>query len=88
VAGSGPIAAVPADGPSPGSRASDREERERLWAAVERLPEPARTVFRLRCFEQLPFAEVALKVGIKEGNARVLFLRTTERLRAELGEHS
>ena len=46
-----------------------------------------RLVFRLRFYEELPFAEVARRVGVTVVNARVLMVRATERLKKELAEY-
>jgi RNA polymerase sigma-70 factor (ECF subfamily) len=71
---------------SPSEHFLQAEQRARLEEALRRLPGRQRLVFELRFVEQLPFAEVGRRAGISEGNARVLFLRTTERLRKELRE--
>ena len=62
------------------------EGHARLTEALERLPEQQRLVFRLRFYEGLPFDEVARRAGVTAGNARILMMRATERLRNELGD--
>ena len=44
-----------------------------------------RQVFQLRVCEGLPFEEVARRIGVSEGNARVLLLRARNKLKSELG---
>jgi RNA polymerase sigma-70 factor, ECF subfamily len=59
-----------------------REElRERVRAALGRLPERDREVLALRYLEQLPIRDVAEVLGITEGAAKVRHLRALERLR-------
>ncbi len=76
---------LPADATTPSQGAVRKEDAARLAEAVERLPEMQRLVFRLRMQEGLPFEEVARRVDVTVGNARVLMVRATERLRKELG---
>jgi len=47
-----------------------------------------RQVFQLRFYEQLPFAEVAERVGVTVENARVLMLRAVEKLNRKLGDEN
>jgi len=88
VAGGDWLAALRAAITPPEQRAMHHEEAARLKEAVVRLPEPQRTVFRLRFYGQLPFAEISRQTGKSVGNARVLFLRATEWLRKEMEEHT
>jgi RNA polymerase sigma-70 factor (ECF subfamily) len=76
------------DGTTPSQGAMRNEDHARLTEALQRLPEKQRLVFQLRLHEGLPFEEVARRVGVTVGNARVLMLRATESLTKELGgEH-
>src|SRR5262245_50355901 len=47
----------------PDERAARREQAARLLAAIEELPEDHRTVIELRNFQELPFDQVALRMG-------------------------
>lgn len=84
VAGGDLFQGLAADGTSPSQRAVLNEEAGKLEKALEQLPDAQRLVFRLRFLENLPLAEVAQHAGVSVGNARVLFLRATERLWLEL----
>jgi RNA polymerase sigma-70 factor (ECF subfamily) len=77
---------LPDDGTSPSQRLIAPENQARLEAALARIPERQRDVFRLRFVELLPFAEAARRLGITAVHARVLFLRAGQRLREELEE--
>ena len=85
-AGTDPCPALSAKGTTPSQGAMRNEDQARLSEALQELPEQQRLVFWLRFYEGLPFEEVAQKVGVTVGNARVLMVRATERLRNELGE--
>ena len=71
-------------GPSPDARAADREEAERLRAAVDALPDPLRLPVLLYYLAECPVGEVAASLGIPEGTVkRRLFdarARLSERL--------
>lgn len=62
------------------------ELRDRLQAALERLPTTDREILVMRNLEGLPVAEVAAVLGISEGAAKVRHLRALRRLRAILEE--
>ena len=73
----------------PGSGLSRRERRDRVRAALERLPERDREVLVLRHLEDLSTAETAAVLGISEGAVKVRLLRAMRRLRDGLmGEAS
>jgi RNA polymerase sigma factor (sigma-70 family) len=55
-----------AEEPSAEVQLSDRQELQRLIEAVATLPEPTRTIFRLRRIEQLPQRAIAKKLGMPE----------------------
>lgn len=82
----GGVAAPFEDGASPAAEISLlRAEREELVrAAVRGLPRRQREVLTLRVDTGLSFADVALTLGITEGNARVSFHHAARRLRAAL----
>jgi RNA polymerase sigma-70 factor (ECF subfamily) len=60
------------------------ELRERLTAAVERLPEQQRLVITLRDIAGLDGPEVARELGISEGNQRVILHRARSGVRRQL----
>lgn len=55
-----------AEEPSAEVQVSDREELQRLARAIAALPEPTRTVFRLRRIEQLPQRAIAERLRMPE----------------------
>jgi RNA polymerase sigma-70 factor (ECF subfamily) len=88
--------ATPADLATRGARPSsapppadalleERQQRARLLAAVEALPERQRDVVRLRAVGGLDFAAVAATLGISEPNARMSFAHAKKKLSALVG---
>jgi RNA polymerase sigma-70 factor (ECF subfamily) len=75
--------AVPDPGPGPERSASLAQRRERLLAALHRLPLPTRQILSLG-LEGLAGAEIAALLGITENNANVRLSRARGALRAEL----
>src|SRR5262245_60413606 len=75
-----------ADLPSPSGAALEHEQAERLRQALARLPEDYRQVIVLRYQEDLPFEEVARRLGRSSAAARTLWSRAIRRLRQEMGE--
>ncbi len=73
---------------SPDSRADRREQAARLLAALQRLPEDYRTVIDLRNLKELPFDEVARRMGRSPEAVRKLWTRAIEKLREDLGEQA
>lgn len=63
-----------------------RETRERIAAAFERLAPKLRVVARLSLIEEVPHREIAKALGISEGAVRVRLFRATRILRQELKE--
>ncbi len=61
-----------------------REREARMRAAVLHLPRRQREVLTLRIDAELPFAEIALALGITENAAKVSFHHATRGLRAAL----
>lgn len=55
-----------AEEPSAERQLSDREELQRLAEAIAALPEPTRTIFRLRRIEQLPQRAIAERLRMPE----------------------
>jgi RNA polymerase sigma-70 factor (ECF subfamily) len=75
-----------ADDSSPSERASRRERAARLLEALGRLPPDYAEVVTLRNLEDLPFEEVARRVGRSCAAVRQLWVRAVKRLRQEWGE--
>ncbi|MBX7106066.1 MAG: sigma-70 family RNA polymerase sigma factor, partial [Gemmataceae bacterium] len=76
---------APADpGPTP-SREMMADERTRaVHAALDRLPEDYAQVLRLRYIEELPFEEIATRMGRTANAVRKLWARAVEKLEEEL----
>lgn len=56
-------------GPGPDDQVVDGERRERLWAAVDALPERCRTLLRIVAFVRRPdYAEVSEALGMPVGS--------------------
>jgi RNA polymerase sigma-70 factor (ECF subfamily) len=68
----------PAD---PAERIESREQVRRLARALELLPEGQREVLRLAFLEGLSYQEIALELGISEGNVKTRVNRARSRLR-------
>src|ERR1700728_3353873 len=62
-----------------------RECAEQIDTAVARLPKAYRQAILLRFYQDLPFDQIALELGTKEGAARKRVDRALERLRKHLG---
>jgi RNA polymerase sigma-70 factor (ECF subfamily) len=71
---------------SPSSQAEWREQAVLLAAALERLPESYREVIVLHQLEDLPFPEVARRMGRSVDSVKNLWLRALPRLRRLLGD--
>jgi RNA polymerase sigma-70 factor, ECF subfamily len=69
---------------SPSQRLVRREARERVRAALSRLPPADREVLELRHLEQLSVAETAAVLGVSPGAAKTRHLRALQRLRGLL----
>lgn len=88
---SAPLDTPGAERPAPVSthEALERAEQEALTrAAVHALPDRQREVFTLRIDAGLPFAEIALALGITEGNAKASFHHAVKRLKEEVARLS
>ena len=70
----------------PSARLRRREQRDRVRAALEVLPERDRDVLVLRYLEDLSTAEAAAVMGVREGAVKMQLLRALQRLRDVLGE--
>jgi RNA polymerase sigma-70 factor, ECF subfamily len=67
--------------PSPEAEALAREERERLLAALEQLPEDARLVLSCRYLLALSEAETAAALGVRRGTVKSRASRALDRLK-------
>ena len=77
----------PEAGGAAADEAIDRARAEvRVRRAVLRLPRRQREVLTLRIDGELPFAEIALALGITENAAKVNFHHATRRLVAAMKE--
>lgn len=70
---------IASEAPSPDVQASRKEEADRLWQTVQKLPLGWRQAIMLR-LEGLSLAEVADVLGITENNATVRVNRARKRL--------
>ena len=72
--------------PSPEAALLDSERRERLRAAIERLPDPAREAVACRYLLDLSEEETAAALDCPRGTVKSRLSRALDRLRVELGE--
>ena len=72
--------------PSPGAALLDSEQRDRLLAAIERLPQPAREAIACRYLLDLSEEETAAALDCPHGTVKSRISRALDRLRSELGE--
>jgi RNA polymerase sigma-70 factor (ECF subfamily) len=72
------------DASTPSRQAMRQEDVERLKAALARLPADHQEVVRLRCSEQLNWAQIAQQMSRPEGAVKKLFERVRKRLGKEL----
>jgi RNA polymerase sigma-70 factor (ECF subfamily) len=79
-------AALPAVARSALSQTILTEEAERLEAALESLTPSHREVILLRKFEELPFGEIAQRLGKSEDACRMLLARAMTALTLKLAE--
>ena len=77
---------VAAAGPSPEDQLLARERRQKLAAALSRLPERQRSVFMLSHYEGCTSREVSALTGLNESTVRVNLFRAIRRLRSLLAE--
>ena len=74
-----------ADTPTPSSPAVEQEEAEKVRRTLERLPEHYRQVLLWRYEDDLPFDEIALRLGKSANAVRHLWARAVARFEEELG---
>jgi RNA polymerase sigma-70 factor (ECF subfamily) len=73
-------------GTSPSGQVIREEERVRIRAAVESLAVADREILELRYVDDLPFAEIAERLGAGLGAVKMRHLRALERVRAAIDE--
>ena len=73
--------------PTYGTRRPPGGLRSRIAAAVESLPDEQREVFLMREVQQMPFAEIALVVGVSENTIKSRMRYALERLQEALAEY-
>jgi RNA polymerase sigma-70 factor (ECF subfamily) len=79
-----PAAGVADSAPSPSDVAVQHEQAEAVECALARLPDDYREVLHLRYREELPFEEVARRLGRSVNAARKLWARALERFQEEM----
>ena len=73
-------------GPSPEDLVLARERRQKLAAALARLPDRQRSVFMLSHYEGCTSREVSAITGLNESTVRVHLFRAIRKLRGMLTE--
>jgi RNA polymerase sigma-70 factor, ECF subfamily len=74
-----------APGTSPSNRLLREELRQRMRAALTRLPDSDREILVMRYLEQLPMGDIAHVLGISEGAVKMRHTRALQRLCGLLG---
>lgn len=80
-----PAMPLPGREPMPMQVLSDREERQALQAALERLTEPHRLVFELAVYQERPYAEISELLGIPVGTVKSRMHNAVAALKQLLG---
>jgi RNA polymerase sigma-70 factor, ECF subfamily len=81
----GDLAAEPEDPePDPLDAYIEREQRERLMRAADRLPDRQRTVFVLRMTEGLSYGEIAEILNVSVGSLKASFFHAVQKIRKDL----
>ena len=78
---------MPGTGPSPEDQLLARERRQKLAAALAKLPARQRSVFMLSHYEGCTSREVSALTGLNESTVRVHLFRAIRRLRALLASN-
>lgn len=79
------VAPVASPERSPEEALQASQDRERILAVLQELPEKQREAVTLRIFEGMSFREVGAVIGSSEGAARVNYHHGIRRLRERLG---
>jgi RNA polymerase sigma-70 factor (ECF subfamily) len=87
-AGAAWVERIAGDGPDAERQATSKDLRERIASAVESLPEDQREVFLMRQLQQMPFAEIALVVGVSENTVKSRMRYALERLQHALADYA
>lgn len=82
-----PEVAMPDTGSGVADLSYDPAVAKAIGSAMKRLPADQRQVIGLKLFEGRPFAEIAERLGVSEGAAKMRFSRALARLRQELREY-
>ena len=82
--GPGQVAAHP--DPSPERRATGREIRERLRAAIDRLSPRQRSIFVMKHFEEMSIPEIAEVTGLDSGTIKSHLSRAAHKIRERLAD--
>src|SRR5215204_295113 len=82
------IVSTPDHGPSPEDLVLARERRQKLAAALAKLPDRQRSVFMLSHYEGCTSREVSAITGLNESTVRVHLFRAIRKLRGILTEGS
>src|SRR5262249_9095453 len=77
-------AALAAEQSAPAGQVSRQDQAARVREVLERLPEHYRVVLVWREWEELPFGEIARRLGRSVDAARMLFWRAVERFHEEM----
>ena len=72
--------------PDPREAASQAETGRRVADAIASLPDDQRDALLLRCYEEMPYEEIAVVLGCSVGTAKSRVSRAREKLAAELGD--
>lgn len=67
-------------------RESDPDVQDRLWGAIDALPEKYRTVFVMHDLEGYTHEEIARTLGVKNGTSKAQLFRARARLRVVLAD--
>lgn len=75
----------PAEEPPPETvdRVEERDEADRLMELIAALPEPQRSVMRMRDVEGTPYEEIEAQTGLTAGHIRVLLSRARKKIREQ-----
>jgi len=64
-----------------------KELSKTVMSAMKEIKQKYRAVLSLRCFDDLPFTDIALAMHCSEIKARVMFVRAKQALKKELNQH-
>jgi RNA polymerase sigma-70 factor (ECF subfamily) len=74
--------------PAPDGKAAEEEQRRRLLAAIDGLPDHYRKVIQLRHMDRASFKEIGENLGATAEAARKIWFRAVDRLRKQMQETS